>query len=740
MAADNGAVSRVIPAGFRASRSEKGMRMVHRTLGVVLLFLVGACPSLSSAQPQPAGGEFQVNTYTTDRQRFPRVATDAASHFVVIWRSDDGQDGSGRGVFGQRYDAGGAPRGGEFGVSTYTTDDQSFPAVAMGVGGTFAVVWSSNAQDGSSQGVFGQRYDTGGAPLGSEFRVNTYTTDSQGAAVVAMDAGGSFVVVWPSSGQDGSSTGIFGQRYDAVGVPRGAEFRVNTYTTDSQDAAALAMDAGGNFVVVWHSDTQDGSSFGIFGQRYDASGVPRGVEFRVNTYTTENQSSPAVAMDVEGNFVVVWSSYSQDGNADGIFGQRYDAGGVPRGGEFRVNTYTTSFQTSPAVAMDAGGDFVVVWRSDGGQDGSLRGIFGQRYDAGGAPRGVEFQVNTYTTSLQNNPAVSMDAVGNFVVVWQSYSPDGSNYGVFGQRYGGLLPAALTVDASGNGVLEPGETVTVGPSWRNVNGGPLTFTGAASQLTGPAGAAYTLVDAAANYGTVANAAIGSCTGDCFQVAVSRPTARPATHWDVTVRETIGPDALGQTKVWTLHVGESFTDVPPVHPFYRFVETLLHVGVTAGCTATTYCPDGSTTREQMAVFLLRAKEGGGFAPPPCTTAPFPDVPCASPFAPWVQELVARGITSGCGGGLYCPTAPVTREQMAVFLLKTLEGAGFTPPPCTTASFGDVPCASPFAPWVQELVARAITAGCGGGLYCPSDPVTRGQMAVFLTKTFDLTLYGP
>jgi hypothetical protein len=326
-----------------------------------------------------------------------------------------------------------------------------------------------------------------------------------------------------------------------------------------------------------------------------------------------------------------------------------------------------------------------------------------------------------------------------VVVWRSYQ-DGSFDGIFGQRYGGLVPAALIVDAAGNGVLEPGETVIVAPVWRNGNGAPLAFTGTASHLTGPAGPAYTLVDPVASYGTVANATVGSCGSDCYQVSVSRPATRPATHWDVTVRETIAPDALGQTMLWTLHVGESFGDVLPANPFYRFVETLLHVGVTAGCTATTYCPDGVTTREQMAVFLLRAREGGAFTPPPCTMAPFPDVPCASPFAAWVQELVARGITSGCGGGLYCPTSPVTREQMAVFLLKTLEGTGFTPPPCTTASFADVPCASPFAAWVQELVARGITAGCGGGLYCPGDTVTRGQMAVFLTKTFGLTLYGP
>jgi hypothetical protein len=164
------------------------------------------------------------------------------------------------------------------------------------------------------------------------------------------------------------------------------------------------------------------------------------------------------------------------------------------------------------------------------------------------------------------------------------------------------------------------------------------------------------------------------------------------------------------------------------------------VTAGCTATTYCPGAVATREQMAVFLLRAREGGDYAPAPCTTAPFPDVPCANPFASWIRDLVARGITAGCGGGLYCPTSPVTREQMAVFLLKTREGASYTPPPCTTASFADVPCASPFAAWVQALVARSITAGCGGGLYCPTDSVTRGQMAVFLTKTFALALYGP
>jgi hypothetical protein len=711
--------------------------MRPRVLRLVLVVLA-ALPWVASAQPVPAGGEFQINTYTTGLQYGSTIAMDAGGNFVVVWHSA-GQDGSDYGVFGQRYDAAGTPRGGEFQVNTYTTDGQGTPVVAMDPLGNFIVVWAGYSQDGSSAGVFGQRFDAAGTPRGNEFRVNTYTTGGQRHADVAMDAAGNFVVVWESPDQDGHQAGVFGQRYDATGTPQGGEFRINTYTTNFQGQPALAMDAGGRFVVVWESFDHDGDLTGIFGQRFDAGGVPQGGEFQVNTYTTDDQVFPAVAMDPVGNFVVVWMSYTQDGSDAGIFGQRYDAGGTPQGAEFRVNTYTTTREEFPKVRLDAGGNFVVVWTSANGHDGDSAGNFGQRYDAAGVPRGGEFQVNTYTTNDQYRPAVAVDPVGNFVVVWSSYKQDGSSWTAVGQRYGGLRPAALAVDSGGNGVLEPGETAVVAPAWRNVNGGPLAFTGAASDLTGPAGATYTLADPAADYGTVATGTTGPCT-NCYQVTVSSPATRPALHWDLTVRETIGPPAsFGQTTVWTLHVGASFPDVPPTHPFYRFVETLLHVGVTAGCTGTTYCPDGSTTREQMAVFLLRAKEGGAYTPPPCTTAPFPDVPCASPFAAWVQELVARGITAGCGGGLYCPASPVTREQMAVFLLKTSEGASFTPPPCSTAAFADVPCASPFAAWVQELVARGITAGCGGGLYCPTDPVTRGQMAVFLTKTFGLSLYG-
>jgi len=219
----------------------------------------------------------------------------------------------------------------------------------------------------------------------------------------------------------------------AQGNPVGPEFRVNSYTTDVQFFPSVAYDSAGNFVVAWESYTQDGSDFGIFAQRYASSGVPLGGEFRVNTFTTSNQRFPSVASDSAGNFVVAWFSADQDGSGNGIFGQRYASNGAPVGAEFRINAYTTGHQFTPQVASDPAGNFVVVWYS-GGQDGFGYGVFGQRFASNGPPLGGEFQINTYTPYSQFVSSVASDSAGNFVVVWFSDFQDGSGEGIFGRRY------------------------------------------------------------------------------------------------------------------------------------------------------------------------------------------------------------------------------------------------------------------------------------------------------------------
>jgi hypothetical protein len=425
------------------------MRALHSWLGTLVGVALSSFPA--SAAAQAVGSEFQVNTYTTSYQKASPIGTaiaaDANGNFVVVWMSYQ-QDGDHYGVFAQRYDSAGETLGSEFRINSFTTHAQRFPSVASESSGNFVVIWESDPGDGSGYGIFGQRYDSAGEPLGGEFRANSYTTLDQFAPSIASDAGGNFVVVWSNYDQDGDQFGVFGQRYDSSGMTQGSEFRVNTFTTGNQFFPSVAADASGNFVVVWSSYGQYGGNYSVVGQRYDSMGGQLGSEFRVNSSPASFRQ--AVSSDASGNFVVVWPA--QDGSWGGIFGQRYDSAGIAQGGEFRVNSYTTDFQASPSVAHDASGSFVVVWQSYG-QDGSFYGVFGQRYDKTGVARGGEFPINSFTTSVQSEPSVGTSGDGQFVVVWTSGSQDGSSWGVFGQRFdfgADTTPPSVTLAAPNGG--------------------------------------------------------------------------------------------------------------------------------------------------------------------------------------------------------------------------------------------------------------------------------------------------
>jgi hypothetical protein len=192
---------------------------------------------------------------------------------------------------------------------------------------------------------------------------------------------------------------------------------------------------------------------------------------------------------------------------------------------------------------------------------------------------------------------------------------------------------------------------------------------------------------------------------------------------------------------------FADVPTFHPFALdagevdwapWIHALYAAGITGGCGTAPlrYCPDAGVTRAQMAVFLMRGLKGPGYSPPPATGTRFDDVLAANPFASWIEAFAAAGITGGCGARSFCPDSPVSREQMAVFLMRAMLGAGYFPPPAT-GIFSDVPASSPFAPFIEALAARGITGGCGGGKFCPLTWVSRAQMAVFLVRTFALPM---
>lgn len=403
---------------------------------VLSVLMLGA--AAWSEGPVPAGDQFQVNTSTFSQQMLASVAADALGNFVVVWTSQQsqGDDDSGRSIQGQRYDSSGAPVGGEFQINTYTTYTQDEPEVAMDSQGNFVVVWSGGGTDTSSSGISGQRFDSDGNPVGGQFQVNTYTTDSQDRPAVAMDPLGNFVVVWESYGSDGTDddyNSIQGQLYDSDGDPVGGEFQVNTITSSRQEDAAVTADGQGNFIVVWESQLTT-----LKGQLYDDSGAAVGGEFRVDS--TGYGDRPDVAADSLGNFVVAWEA-AEAGGVDtserSIEAQRFDAAGNAVGGQFQVNTYTTEEQTEAIVAMAPQGDFVVVWRSYGSDTSYYFSVQAQYYDSAGDSVGDQFEVNSYTTFSHFAPFAAMDGQGNFVVVWDSIgSPgnDSNNRSVQGRRY------------------------------------------------------------------------------------------------------------------------------------------------------------------------------------------------------------------------------------------------------------------------------------------------------------------
>jgi hypothetical protein len=414
--------------------------------------LVALSAPAVDAQIDPAGDEFPVNTYTTGQQILPSVTHTKDGNFVVVWGSY-GPDESSGAVVGRRFDADGNKLGQEFLVNTYTTGAQTQPAVGADANGRYVVVWTgASDQDGSSLGIFGQRFNANGSRAGEEFQVNSQTAGSQQMPDIAVLADGSFITVWQSG--DGSGTGISARRFDTGGTALGNNFRVNSGTANNQISPSISAAGDGSFVVAFASyggdDPADGTTAGVFARRYAANGSPFGDDFQVNTYTTGGQASPDVGVQPGGGFVVVWHDSAQFARS-GIVARLYDATGNALDDEIILQADGANTRQHPRVAVGGDGSFVVAWES-APQDGSSRGMFAQRFSASGSPLGGEFQVNSFTAGSQYLAAISDDGKSNVVVVWES-PQDGSADGIYGQRF-------ITTSVPGGSCADP-IAITVG---------------------------------------------------------------------------------------------------------------------------------------------------------------------------------------------------------------------------------------------------------------------------------------
>ena len=400
------------------------MSLPGRPLALVGI-LAAALPALAADTVIRRGGEFVVNSQTYGNQRRVDVASSAAGEFVVVWQTYPNYVFD---IHAQRYDAAGARKGGEIPI-TADSFPQDHPSVGVAADGSFVVVWE-DYEETTYYHIAARRFGSAGAPVGSEFTINTTPGTYYNTAVATAPAG-DFIVAWASYSDpdDGDDAAVRSRLFDANGMALANDFLVNTYTTGFQDSAQLTRAADGSFVVVWQDATRDS----IVARRYDNAGAPLGGEILVNTTPACCGVEARVAGAPDGRFVVVWRSGGSFSTFD-IAGRRFDSAGNPIGGEFIVNSVTTGAQFRSDVTIAPDGSFVVAWMSDGP---TQTDVFARRFDASGAPLGGDFQVNrdhegdaNYSSSL----AVAGADDGTFVVAWRSDYEYGSGSDIVAQRF------------------------------------------------------------------------------------------------------------------------------------------------------------------------------------------------------------------------------------------------------------------------------------------------------------------
>jgi len=397
-----------------------------RSIRIFLLFFFTLAKALLS---QSVDYEFRLNTYTYFDQKNVAIGGDNEGNFVATWISNR-QDNELTGVFARLFYKNGLPKGEEFQVNTVWEHLQEEPAIAVGKNGNFVITWVSYIIEGKTGGGISARiFDPYGNPLGPEFQVNDYSIGYQGEPAVAMDNEGNFIIVWQSWEQDGDSFGISARIFDPYGNPFGPEFQVNSYILNDQIQPKVTIENDGKFIIVWTSFEQDGDRTGVFAQRFSRSGSLLGPEFCVNFITEGRQESPGVAVDSLGYFTICWHSYQDNKDSYEIFARTFYDTGSPIGPEFKVNAYSEAWQIFPAIDCDNEGNFVIVWQS-WEQDGNSFGIFARLFNRFGQPLGSEFQVNSLGAGSQEAPDVIIFSKKNFFIAWQSRESNDMDWDVF----------------------------------------------------------------------------------------------------------------------------------------------------------------------------------------------------------------------------------------------------------------------------------------------------------------------
>lgn len=379
--------------------------------------------------------EWLVNQVTASNQDLYSVAGAPDGSSVIVWNNRS----SSPYLYARRYDPWGRPRDSSpIRIAQSREDFASDPDVGMAADGSFVVAWG-HTDDGAGSGIIARAFNADGTARGNEFIANAHTTGFQSTPAIGVAANGSFVIAWSDlSGRDGNAHGVYHRRFNADASPRALTDQLvnDGATSGRQNQPDVAANNESYAIVYTDESGRDGNDHGVYGRLYSQDGSYYGLQ-QLHLNTNGRQNMPAVAMAGDSDFVVSWTSAGHDGSGTGVHWRRffYQPGNVngfgvqPDSSEEVANTYTSLNQGTPAIAMNAGGDFVIAWDS-ASQDGTPTGVYAQRYDGRYAePVGSEFKLDTTTSGNQYAPALALSANRRVTAVWASENLDGSGVGV-----------------------------------------------------------------------------------------------------------------------------------------------------------------------------------------------------------------------------------------------------------------------------------------------------------------------
>lgn len=412
---------------------------------VIILAVLATATILRADTITPVGDDFQINSTTTGDQGASQLAADPDGGFVVVWQSSPG-DGDNYGINGQWFEADGLPLGGEFVVNSYTTGAQRNPSVVFRSGGEALVTWEGQG-GGHSFGIWGRTINSSG-PVGTDFKVHTETQGRNFSPQTIVQPNSDFIVVWSQSeAVTIANRNIVGTRFQSNGSAIGEEFAISTVTLTSQDQPNVAVHHDGAFVVTWRANGSigDDPDWSVQARRVASDGTPLGSHFQVNTLTSGAQTNPDIALENDGDFLVVWQSSVSSGDdsiAESIQGRFYNSNGTAVGSEFQVNSGTFASQTSPVIEATAATTFLVMWDTLTDTDDDLgdHAIAGRALRGDGTFLSEETQINSYTTGGQQAPQLAVSpSDSSFFATWVGFtgnSPgDDDQFGVVVGRLG-----------------------------------------------------------------------------------------------------------------------------------------------------------------------------------------------------------------------------------------------------------------------------------------------------------------